>query len=196
MQKSLISKGYSVSYFENIDSVITYLNLEIDNTSVGFGDSHTLQCLGLYENLAVHNDVFDPYHTTSNVDFLNIARKCLTTDVFITSANALSESGEIVNLDGTGNRIAGSLIGHKKVYFIMGKNKLVKTLDDAIWRARNIAAPLNAKRLGLNTPCAKDGSRCFNCTSTQRICNSINIHLRKMNDIEMEVVLVDKALGF
>ncbi len=75
------------------------------------------------------------------MSFNNIAKKCLTTEIYLTSVNALSQTGELVNIDGTGNRVAGALFGHEKVFFVIGTNKLVLTLEDAIWRARNIAAP-------------------------------------------------------
>jgi len=102
----------------------------------------------------------------------------------------------LVNIDGTGNRVAGALFGHEKVYFVAGINKVVPTLEDAIWRARNIAAPKNAMRLGLRTPCAKKGDRCYDCSSPDRICNGMMIHFKKMNDIDMEIVIINKQIGF
>ena len=122
--------------------------------------------------------------------------KCLTTQIFITSANAISEEGYIVNIDGTGNRIAGSLFVHEKVIFVIGKNKMESTLEKAIWRAKNIAAPKNAKRLGLKTPCAVHGDKCYNCKSEDRICNAMIVHMSKMNDIDMEVILINEDLGY
>lgn len=194
--KLLKLKGYTVSYFENAEDAAVYLNNIIDNKSVGFGDSATLLSIGLFERLSSHNEVFDPQHCAIGSNFIDTARKCLTTEIYITSINALSETGEIVNIDGTGNRIAGSLFGHEKVYFVTGTNKLVPTLEDAIWRARNIAAPQNAMRLGLKTPCAQKGYGCYDCSSPDRICNGMMIHFKKMNDIDMEIVLIDEQLSF
>lgn len=188
-------KGYGVSYFDKSEDAAKYLNHSIDNKSVGFGDSATLLSMKLYESLSTHNDVIDPQHCTVGIDFIETAKKCLTTEIFITSLNALAETGEIVNIDGTGNRIAGSLFGHEKVFFVTGINKLVQTLEEAIWRARNVAAPQNAKRLQLRTPCAKQGERCFDCSSPDRICNGMLIHFKKMDDMEMEVVLINEELG-
>ena len=119
----------------------------------------------------------------------------MTTDVFLTSVNAASESGELVNIDGSGNRTAGTLFGHKKVYFVLGENKIVPTLEDAIWRAKNIAAPKNAERLKLKTPCAQKGDKCYDCNSSDRICNGLVIHYKKMDDCEMEVVIIKEPLG-
>lgn len=99
-------------------------------------------------------------------------------------------------MDGTGNRVAGSLLGHKKVYYIIGRNKITDDVEKAVWRVRNVAAPMNAKRYELKTPCAIKGDKCYNCSSPDRICNALLIELKKMNDIEMEVVLINEDLGF
>lgn len=194
--EALRRKGYSVSYFENANSAAEYLDREIDNLTVGFGDSATVASMALNERLRLHNTVFDPASCADNDSFVDIAKSCLTTEVFLTSVNAMSESGEMVNIDGTGNRIAGSLFGHKKVYFVVSSKKITATLEDAIQRARNIAAPENAKRLGLKTPCAIKGDRCYNCSSPERICNAMLIYFRKMDDIDAEVVLIDEPLGY
>ncbi len=192
---SLKRKGYSVSYFENAGEASAYLVKEIENKTVGFGDSETIASLQLYEKLSRHNRVYAPQYSEEKA-FVEAARKSLLTDVFVTSVNAFSETGEMVNIDGTGNRIAGSVFGHQKVYVVVGTNKLVHTLEDAIWRARNIAAPRNAKRLGLNTPCATQGTRCYDCSSKERICNSMVLYLHKMDELEMEIVLIDQPLGY
>ena len=154
--------------------------------------------MNLYERLSKHNKVYDPNQSRDNDGFLEIAKKCLTTDVFLTSVNGMSATGEMVNIDGTGNRIAGSLFGHDTVYFVIGINKIMPNLDDAIHRARNIAAPKNAKRLGLSTPCTMtDNKGCYSCNSADRICNALTIYYRKMNDIDnVEIILIDEALGY
>ena len=194
--EALRRKGYSVSYFENANSAAEYLDHEIDKRTVGFGDSATVASMALNERLRLHNTVYDPASCADNDSFVDIAKSCLTTEVFLTSVNAMSESGEMVNIDGTGNRIAGSLFGHEKVYFVVSSKKITATLEDAIQRARNIAAPENAKRLGLKTPCAIKGDRCYNCSSPERICNAMLIYFRKMDDIDAEVVLIDEPLGY
>lgn len=193
---SLRQKGYIVSFFESQQSATLYLNDALDSKTIGFGDSNTLLSLNLYESLSAHNRVYDPQHLLDGWTFLDTAKQCMTTSIFVTSVNAFSETGELVNIDATGNRIAGSIFGHQKVYFIVGTNKLVSTLEDAVWRAQNVAAPHNAMRLGLNTPCAKNGTRCFNCSSSDRICNGMMIYLNKMSDIEMEIVIINEQLGF
>ena len=195
--KALENNRYSVSYFTSREEAASYLNRSLDQSIIGFGDSETMIQMQLYEKLSTHNIVYDPKQGKDNDEFLDVAQKCLTTEVYLTSVNAMSETGELVNIDGTGNRVAGSLFGHKKVYYIIGTNKIEPNLEQAIWRARNIAAPKNAKRLGLRTPCAINGDRCYNCSSPDRICNALTIYWKKMNNIDdVEIVLIDENLGF
>lgn len=193
--QAFVHKGYQASVFAAAEEAVHYLQSQIQGVSVGFGDSATLQKLALYEALSTNNQVIDPQHPKTGQDFFTVAKQCLLTQVFITSVNAASVTGELVNLDGTGNRVAGSLFGHEKVYFVLGRNKLTGSLDQAVWRTRNVAAPQNAKRLGLKTPCAFTG-KCSDCNSPDRICNGLMIYLRCMQDIKMEVVLIDQDLGY
>ena len=116
-------------------------------------------------------------------------------DVYLTSVNGLAETGELINIDGTGNRVAATLYGHKKIYFIIGRNKLAPTYDEALWRARNIASPKNAHRLQKKTPCAIKGDRCYDCKSPDRICRGLVVHWGPMMGMEMEVILIDEDLG-
>lgn len=187
---------YEVSFFESKEEAAEYLRSSLKNVTIGFGDSETMSQMHLYEILSETNAVIDPKQSADNDNFLKIAKECLTTDVFLTSVNAITEDGIIVNLDGTGNRISGSLFGHKKVYYIIGVNKIVPDLEKAVWRVRNTAAPMNAKRLGLHTPCAVLGDGCHNCFSPERICNGLLIQWKKMNDMDMEIVLINEELGF
>lgn len=193
---ALRERRYEVSHFATGEEAALYLDGKIDGRLVGFGDSETMISIGLYERLASHNDVYDPKHPRDGMDFYATARRCLTTDIFLTSVNGLAETGEMVNIDGTGNRVAGSLFGHEKVYFVVGANKIAPTLEEAAWRARNVAAPLNAERHGYKTPCAIGKDHCYDCKSPQRICNAQTIYWRKMNHTAMEVVLIDEHLGF
>jgi len=192
--KSLTHNGYKVSYFENAAEATKYITDNVHGVTVGFGDSATLSSMNLAELLSKNNTVVDP-SICSGAEFYEVGKKALMTDVFFTSVNGVAESGELVNIDGTGNRVAGSLFGHEKVYFVFGTNKIKPTLEKAVWRARNIAAPQNAKRLKYNTPCAVTGDRCYDCSSADRICNTLNIQLKKMNGMKAEVILIDETLG-
>ena len=194
--KALEKNRYDVKVFETKEEAVAYLDGLFDNMVIGFGDSQTMVQMGLHDTLAAHNKVIDPYRSVDNDDFLRIAKDALTTDVFLTSVNGVTEDGILINLDGTGNRVAGSLFGHKKVYFIVGKNKIAPDMEKSIWRVRNIAAPHNAQRLKLRTPCAIKADKCYNCASPDRICNGLMIMMKKMNDIDMEVVLINEELGY
>ena len=200
--KSLEQKFYTVRCFDSHEEATAYLDSQIDGKTVGFGDSRTIIDMKLYDKLSKHNIVYDPNQSTDNDGFLAIARKCLTTEIYLTSVNAMAETGEMVNIDGTGNRVAGSLFGHEKVYFIVGTNKIESTLEEAVFRARNVAAPKNSLKYDLPTPCVanykKTGKlKCFDCRRPERICNGIITYMRKMNDIEdVEVILINKEMGF
>lgn len=192
--QSLEDNGYKVSFFETSAAAVNYVVQNVSGVTVGFGDSATLASMNLAELLSEHNFVVDPAKYSGS-EFIEIAKKTLTTDVFFTSVNGVTETGELVNIDGTGNRVAGSLFGHKKVYFVFGTNKIEPTVEKAIWRARYIAAPQNAKRFGYKTPCAVKGDRCYNCSSPDRICNTLNIHLKKMKGVDAEIIIIDEILG-
>lgn len=92
--------------------------------------------------------------------------------------------------------MSSSLYGHKRVWFVVGSNKIAPTYDEALWRARNIAAPKNAQRLGVKTPCAVNGDRCYDCKSPQRICRGLVVLWEAIRSCETEVVLVDEPLGY
>lgn len=200
--KSLEQKFYTVHYFDTHEEASDYLDSQIDGKIVGFGDSGTIIEMKLYDKLSKHNRVYDPNQSVDNDGFLEIAKKCLTTEVYLTSVNAMAETGEMVNIDGTGNRVAGSLFGHDKVYFIVGVNKIEPTVEDAVFRARNVAAPKNSLKYDLPTPCVVNYKRtgelkCFDCRRPERICNGIITYLRKMNDVDdVEVVLINEEMGF
>ena len=115
---------------------------------------------------------------------------------YLLSANGIAETGEIINIDGAGNRVASAIYGHKKVWIIAGKNKLAPTYDEALWRARNIAAPKNAQRLHAKTPCAVKADHCYDCKSPGRICRALTVLWGAMMGSDMEVVLVNEDLGY
>ena len=191
VKKNLEARGFSVSTFSTAAEAAAYLDSAIDGTTVGIGGSMTVQQMGLHEKLAAHNEVH--WHWTDGPE---ARAKAAHADVYITSANGLTENGEVINIDGAGNRVASTLYGHKRVYFIIGRNKLAPTYDEALWRARNIAAPKNAQRLGKKTPCAVKGDRCYDCKSPDRICRGLVVLWEAMMGMEMEAVLVDEALGY
>ena len=118
-----------------------------------------------------------------------------TADAFLTSANAITEDGIIINIDGNSNRISAIAYGPKKVIFIVGMNKVAKDEAAAMSRARNVAAPINAQRFGLNTPCSKTGS-CADCLSPDTICCNFMTTRYSRHEGRMHVILVGESLGF
>lgn len=191
VEQNLRQRGYAVRTFATADEAAAYLDSQIDGKTVGFGGSVTLDTMGVYDLLARHNTVLWHWKTQDPT----VRREALTAQVYLTSANGLAETGEILNIDGAGNRVAATLFGHEKVYFVIGRNKLAPTYEEALWRARNIAAPRNAQRLQKKTPCAVKGDRCYDCKSPERICRGLVTLWEPMIGMEAEVLLVDQDLG-
>lgn len=196
LKKNLENNEFKVSCFGTAKEATEYLKGEIKNTVVGIGGSATVNELELYENLIDNNTIFwhwrIPEGKTAK-DMLTAAREA---DVYITSANGIAETGEIINIDNNSNRVSEMMYGHKKVYIIAGKNKIEEDYEKALHRARNIAGPKNAKRLSLQTPCAKNADKCYNCNSPARICRSLCVLWKKPAACEYEVILVNENLGF
>lgn len=194
LKEKLESNGFKAVVFETRKEAADYLNSEIDGKTVGFGGSVGLKDMGLHESLAEHNEVH--YHGAAE-DAAKEMMIIQNTDVYLLTANAVAEdTGEIINIDGTGNRVSSSLFGHKKVYFVVGKNKISPDYESALSRARNVVAPKNAQRLNRKTPCAAKADRCYNCNSPERICNGLVVLYKKMYSQEMEVVLVNEEIGY
>ena len=196
VKKNLEARGFVVSTFATAKEAADYLNAQIDHSSVSFGGSMTLSQMGLFESLGAHNTMYSHWNVPEGMDASEVLKNASTCAHYLLSANGLAETGEIINIDGTGNRVASSLYGHKKVWFVIGSNKLAPSYDEALWRARNIAAPKNAQRLGMKTPCAVKGDRCYDCKSPQRICRALVVLWEAVKGCETEVVLIDEVLGY
>ena len=195
--KNLEKLGYKVSIFENKESATKYLKKQIKGVSVGFGGSMSIKEMGLYEALRGQNETYWHWLLDKNLSVDETRKKALTTDIYISSVNGISENGEIINIDGTGNRIAAICYGHKKVYFVVGKNKVAPDFDAAMNRARNIAAVKNTNRFKSKTPCVADGGKkCHDCKSKERMCRGFSIFYCPPYGCEYEVVLIDEELGF
>ena len=190
IKRNLERHGFVVSVCKDSAEAAGHMTRELDGETIGFGGSITTDSMGLYGELAKNNRVF--WHWKNAEDKARFAEFT----AYVTSANAVSETGELVNIDGAGNRVASTLYGPGKVYFLIGKNKIRPDLPSAIDRARNVASPLNAKRLNAATPCVTD-LRCHDCNSPGRICGAMVIHMRPMKSAKKtEVVLIDENLGF
>lgn len=186
--------GYKVSIFDNSKDVKEAILNEIkSNDSVGFGGSTTINDLGIYEELEQKgNSVYWHWKAADKREALN---KSVNTDVYICSTNALTLDGKLVNRDGNGNRVASMIFGHKRVYIVIGKNKICKDYSEAKERIDTIAAPKNAERLKLNTPCRFTG-RCSDCESPDRMCKAETILHRKPDGSNIYLYLVNEELGF
>lgn len=188
--ENLRKLGYGVNVFATKTEAADYLDSAIDGVTVGIGGSQTVQELGLYDRLAAHNEV--RWHWVNGPEERKAA---MTAKIYLCSANALAESGEIVNIDGAGNRISSTLFGHEKVYFIIGRNKLADDYDAALWRARNVAAPKRAASMNKKTPCAVKADKCYDCKSPERICRGLAVLWGPMMGFETEILLIDEDLG-
>jgi len=190
----LHSLGYGVTCFPTAKEASDWLDRQIDGRTVGFGGSVTLDQMGLFERLSSHNTVTWHWKPEGTPDEARITAR--SAEIYLSSVNGLSETGEIINIDGACNRVASIFYGHETVYLIIGRNKIAPDYDRALFRARNVAAPLNARRLGLSTPCAASGNRCYNCSSPQRICRGLSVLWTKPAATHFEIILIDEDLGF
>ena len=195
-KEALTARGFKVTCFETAAETAAYLNAQLDGTTVGFGGSVTLRELGLYDLLSTHNTVLSHWNRPEGMSENELRARAAASEHYMLSANAIAETGEIINIDGAGNRVASMLYGHKKVWIIAGRNKLAPTYDEALWRARNIAAPKKAQRLNRKTPCAVKADRCYDCKSPERICRGLAVLWQPMTGVETEVVLVNEDLGY
>ncbi len=195
--KNLIKHGFDAHFTGDATEAGNLVTGLVEkHESFGFGGSVTTRALGLTETLArMGKTVHDHWTPDSGMDDLSIRLAQGRCDCFLTSANAVSLTGEIVNVDGVGNRNNAMAFGCPKVVVIAGMNKVAKDLPSALDRIRETAAPMRARSLGLKTPCAETGI-CVDCNSPQRICNITTILHRKPMMTDVSVVLVNERLGY
>ena len=167
-----------------------------DGSSVTWGGTMTVRDLGIPDYLKNRGtlEVLDRDKVETPEEKQAMYLRAFSTDVYLSSANAISEDGVIVNIDGNGNRVAAITWGPKKVIFVIGLNKVAQTVESALARARSTASPVNAARFDINTPCQMDGV-CHNCKSPDSICNYVHF-LRNSPKGRHLVVLVGEDLGY
>ena len=187
--------GYLVSSKEDIIKKID--EIVSPNSTVSCGGSMSLYESGVMEHLkSGRYNFLDRYKEgLTKEEVKDIFRKTFFCDAYFVSTNAITENGEIYNVDGNGNRVAAMLFGPDKVIIISGVNKIVKTLDDAIKRNKEISAPTNAKRLNKATPCTKVGY-CMDCSSKDRICNEYTVIKRQSDKDRIHVIFINEELGY
>lgn len=179
------------------DAVKQVQQLIADGSSVTWGGSMTIRDMGLPNALRERGtlEVLDRDLVESAQEKQLMYLKAFSADVYLSSANAISEDGVIVNIDGNGNRVAAISWGPKQVIFVIGLNKVAATVQDAIARARSTASPINAQRFDISTPCHVDGV-CHNCNSPESICSYIHLLRNSRNTGRHKVVLVGENLGY
>jgi L-lactate utilization protein LutB len=195
--KALQSRCFEAFYFDECeDAAEKILSLIPKDHSVSWGGSKTLIDLGIQERLADNGyKLLDRDKATSPQERTEISHNALLCDTFMSGTNAVSEDGQLVNIDGFGNRVAAMIFGPKQVIIAAGMNKVTKTLKDAVIRARTIAAPLNVERFpNLKTPCNETGS-CEDCLNPDTICSYfVTIRFCKPAG-RIKVILIGKDLG-
>jgi len=194
--ESLKKNNFDVKYFENSKEAVQEILEEIKlEEIVGIGGSMTIKELQLDSLLKQRGNTVYWHWLESTPEDMNKARKSASqSDVYLTSTNALTQDGKLVNTDGTGNRVAAMFYGPKKTIVVCGINKIVENLDSALERIE-MNAYKNARRLKLNTPCAINES-CIDCSSPQRMCNITTIIRKKPMQKDITVILINEELGF
>lgn len=178
------------------DALNKALSLIKDGDTVSWGGSQSIFQCGLVDEVKKGNyTVIDRATAKTPEEKEELMRKAFFVDTYLMSSNAVSETGELVNVDGNGNRVAALSYGPKQVIIVVSLNKVMPDLDSAIKRARSIAAPTNAQRFGLDTPCAKTG-KCFNCNSKDCICADIVITRISRPKNRIKIIFCGEELGY
>lgn len=187
--------GYFV---QDKDELIDLLNSLIKSgETVGCGDSITLEEMGVFDFLRGGGFTFYDKHKPglTSEEKRELYIKNFSADTFVTGTNAVTLDGKLFNIDGNGSRVAPMLYGPKQVVIVVGVNKLVENEEEAVKRTRQTAAPLDAKRLGKDTPCTKLG-KCIDCKHKQRICNDFVLIAGQFIKDRIKVIIVDRQLGY
>ena len=197
MIKNLNRRNMEAFYCPTAEEAVKKVSeLIADGSTVTWGGSMTVRDLGIPDILRRRGtlEVLDRDMVEGEA-VKDIYLRAFTADVYLTSANAISEDGIIVNIDGNGNRVAAITWGPKKVIFIIGLNKVAQTVEAALSRARGTASPINAQRFDIKTPCQTDGI-CHNCNSPESICSYVHFLRNSRNKGRHVVVLVGENLGY
>ena len=195
--EALNSRGFCACYCNTKqDALIKALSFIPEGKTVSWGGCKSAEEIGLIEAVKNGNyTVLDRDTAQTPEERQQIMKQALTCDVFLTGTNAITETGELVNIDGMGNRVAAMTYGPDSVIVIVGMNKLVSNIMDAANRARTTAAPINAQRFDIKTPCKIDGA-CHDCNSPDSICSYVVRTRRCKPEGRIKVILVGESLGF
>ena len=195
--EKLVAHDFKAIYAKTKEEAIQEIWKQITpGQRIGVGGSLTVRELGILEKLEREGyTIYDHWKPgLSKENNFEIRKSQMTSDLFLSSSNAITLNGELVNIDGFGNRVNSTNFGPGKVILVTGYNKIVDDVQEGIKRIKNVAAPLNARRLNIDVPCAKVG-RCVDCNSPNRICRVIVIHERKPFQTDILIILVGEELG-
>ena len=197
LENNFERRNIEVLWFNTFNEVKDYLLKQIPNSAeVGIGNSKTIKSMDMAHTLKCRgNNVYDKTFGKTQDEIRELKRKSLLTDVYISSSNAVSVDGRIVNIDHSGNRVAAITYGPDRVYIVIGKNKITTTHDEALKRARNIAAPLNAERAGYNPPCISAG-HCTDCLTSERVCYYISTIEGQYVKNRLTLLIANEEEGF
>jgi len=194
--KALTTNGFKAQFTATKQEALQAVLALIDEkASVGFGGSMTTKALGIQQALEKRGNIVYNHQGLTKEESLKVRRQENNADVLLASSNAITLQGELINVDGSGNRVAGMIFGPKRVIIVAGANKIVR--DEAAGRERikMLAAPMNTARLNCQTPCAKTGV-CVDCHIPARICNVTTIIHRPPSAIDFHIIIVGEALGY
>jgi L-lactate utilization protein LutB len=201
IKEQLEKNNFQVFIADSVDRatsiVLDEIIPKVNPKSISWGGSMTFTATGLYGILKERDDmdVLDTFDKNiAPEEMLEHRRNALLVDLFITGTNAVTEEGQLVNLDMIGNRVGGLTFGPKHVIVLVGRNKIVPDLEEAVARIKDFVAPANAMRLDKKTPCAKT-AYCHECSSPDRICNTWTITEKSFPKGRVKIVLINKDMG-
>jgi hypothetical protein len=200
--KNLSANNFDAKFAETIDAAKEIILKTVSkDTVVGIGDSATIKQMEILEELEKRGSrVLNPFSRELTTDPTmtgvrdDVSRKIFSCDVLVTGTNAVTVNGKLVNIDAVGNRVASMIFGPRKAFIVVGRNKIVKDVDEALYRIKNIIAPYHARVKEFATPCAKTG-KCVDCNAAKRICSVTTIMEKKPWRTDLTVILVDEDLG-
>ena len=197
MIRNLERRHFEAYYCRTADEIINKVKELIpEGSSITWGGTMTIRDLGIPAALKSGNYVvLDRDEATTAEEKLSVYKKAFDVDFYLSSVNAISEDGVIVNIDGNGNRVAAITWGPRRVIFVVGLNKVAQDVGAALQRARSTASPINAARFDIDTPCRKDGI-CHNCNSPESICSYVHFLRNSRNKGRHVVILVGEELGY
>jgi hypothetical protein len=196
--EKLEAHGFKATYVKTREEAVEEIwKHVVPQAKVGAGGSVTIREIGILGQLEAKGhtlyDHWKPGIPKENIP--GIRKSQMTSDLFLGSVNAITMNGELVNIDGVGNRVNSTTFGPGKVILVAGYNKIVEDVHEGIKRIKNVAAPINAKRLNIDVPCAKLG-KCVDCDSPNRICRVVMIHERRPSFTDILIILVGEELGY